>query len=173
MNLQSHRPTTKSSWTSRKLRSPRWYICHRKGRTWLSRTKWHRPNIGKNEHDRDILWNSELLLRRSEYAILECLQFIGNLRTHWRAERGLLACCTTSSDSDGLYKCIHNCTVVENFLDKLTQLDRTSLVVTSYGTRNQTGTPGQIQRLGYLNGYISYDENCLELFWQVLEGQCS
>ena len=39
-------------------------------------------------------------------------------------------------------------TVVDNFLDILTQLDLTSLIVTSYGTRNQTGTPGQIQGLG-------------------------
>ena len=39
--------------------------------------------------------------------------------------------------------------------------------------RNQTGTPGQIQGLGNLNGHISHDENCLELFGQVPEGQWS
>ena len=64
-------------------------------------------------------------------------------------------------------------TAVDNLLDKLTQLDRTSLIVTSYGTRNQTGIPEQINGLGSLNGHISYDENCLELFGQVHEGQWS
>ena len=64
-------------------------------------------------------------------------------------------------------------TAVYNFLDLLTQLDQTSLIVTSYSTRSQTGTTGQIQVLGNLNGHISYDENCLELFGQVPEEQWS
>ncbi len=62
-------------------------------------------------------------------------------------------------------------TAVDNVLDLLTQLDRTSLIVTSYGTRNQTGIPEQIKGLGSLNGHISYDENCLQMFGQVTEGQ--
>ena len=56
---------------------------------------------------------------------------------------------------------------------KLTQLDQTSLIITSYGTRNQTGTPRQIQGLGSLNRRISYDENCFELIVQVPEGRWS
>ena len=61
----------------------------------------------------------------------------------------------------------------DKFLYKLTQLDQTSLIVTSYGTRNQTKSPEQMQGLGSLNGHISYDENCLELFGQVPEWQWS
>ena len=43
-------------------------------------------------------------------------------------------------------------------MDMVTQLDQTRLSVTSYGTRNQTDKPGQIQGLGNLIGHISYDE---------------
>ena len=62
------------------------------------------------------------------------------------------------------------CTYVHTLVDILSQLDQTGLIVTSYCTQNQTGTPGQIQGLGNLNGHISCDENCLELFGQVPEG---
>ena len=62
-------------------------------------------------------------------------------------------------------------TAVDNLCDILNQLDLTSLIVTSHGTRNQTGTPGQIQGVGNFNRHIY--ENCLQLFGQIPEGQWS
>ena len=44
------------------------------------------------------------------------------------------------------------------------------MIVTSYGTGNQPGTPGQIQGLGNLNGHISYDGKVSSCLGKYLKG---
>ena len=81
-----------------------------------------------NEPDHDGRWNSDFFLRRSEHIEEQSVGFLPVVKYPVTG--------------------IHNVTAIDNLLDILPQLDQTSLIVTSYNTRNQTGTSRKIQELG-------------------------
>ena len=130
----------------------------------VKKNKIHRLHIGKSEPDHDRLLNTSC----DDQKIPSWSAFNSFVTTEHIEEQSVGFLHVIShpvTDNATEY------TAVDNFLDILTQLDLTSLIVTSYGTRNQTGTTLQIQGVGNLNRHIY--EHCLELFGQIPEGQWS